>query len=764
MINDFPDPKPVQFDAETQALITAQARADYEDGIEKREKWNGDHAHYDQMLRGNLPARDHIPWEGAADLHVQAPYWLVSAANVRLTAAIWNQVPLVGYDAMEDDDKELARDAAQDVEWHLSTKQMNARGAWARASKIRLAHGVGIAQIHNAVDKYFRPINAPKDLKFDEEDAMPLLEEDGETATAPKVSRVEETFYAGPVLQPLDWDDVVVPMDAMNVQPVRDSNPNGADTVVVRQYMRLSRMWKMKDAAFHNMEKYEGGTLEAWESGHPAQDRSGTGRNNNNTATRQHDHSEGRNRHTGSADGGRGRKNPEFEILTYYCPWEDPETGTEEEFVFFICNQPGFYLGGYRLSDMFFRGHRPLIDLHYETIGTRFYSMGICEIVKYLSSELDAIHNMRLDVGYATNLPFFFYKASSEFDPDEIELRPFKGIAVDNPRDIVFPQTQNVTSFFFQEEQQLYTLIERVVGITDLFLGISPTQGAAARHATGFIGTQQEALARTSEIMAQDAEKFAFLCHFVWDLELQYGPEERRFRLAGQSTATTVKLDYRSVWEKGAFDFSLGANQGMYSQQIQQQKGQILAQEAATNPLMQQDPGRLWQASHDRLIAFGFSEAEILSYIGPKEAISMGSPKPQDEEIGEMMQAVHGVGVPAPIHPSDDDRKHIQEVYAFLNEMEGYSVWVERALMAHAQLHTQAIPQKQQQIALQQMAQNGGQPAQPAAAAPTDQNPMGQQDRMMAQMIDQGQGTTPQMGNGQNGSVSPSLPPNLATP
>lgn len=35
---------------------------------------------------------------------------------------------------------------------------------------------------------------------------------------------------------------------------------------------------------------------------------------------------------------------------------------------------------------------------------------------------------------------------------------------------------QNVTSFYHQEEQLLYSLVERVLGITDLFLGVSPTR------------------------------------------------------------------------------------------------------------------------------------------------------------------------------------------------------------------------------------------------------------------------------------------------
>ena len=43
---------------------------------------------------------------------------------------------------------------------------------------------------------------------------------------------------------------------------------------------------------------------------------------------------------------------------------------------------------------------------------------------------------------------------------------------MDNIGDAQFAAMSNVTSFYAQEEQMLYTLVERVVGVTDLFLGI----------------------------------------------------------------------------------------------------------------------------------------------------------------------------------------------------------------------------------------------------------------------------------------------------
>ena len=91
-------------------------------------------------------------------------------------------------------------------------------------------------------------------------------------------------------------------------------------------------------------------------------------------------------------------------------------------------------------------------------------------------------------------------------------------------------------------------------------MGISPTRGAAARHATGFVGTQQESLARTSDIIAQDAESAAFLFRMIYNMELQFGPTYRTLRLHGKEGPLTQQLSREELWMRGLYDFRLGAS------------------------------------------------------------------------------------------------------------------------------------------------------------------------------------------------------------
>ena len=712
----FPDPEPLKYSEEEQDEIAEMCVRIFEDGIIAREVWAGKHKMYDQMFRGQVEefAQRQGPWPGSSHLHVQMPYWLTDALNARLVHTMWAQTPLVQAVWEENDDQEVAKDAAQLVEWHLQPKRANAREMWSRASKIRLIHGNSVSLVSYVNDTYryrtvnpmLEPVQFGDDLAIDDETGEPL-----ELPGDQQESQIEEgTLYRGPVIYPLEWDDVVAPIGCMNLQPLRLKNPGGADWVYVRHFETLSQMRK-KGAAGTYAELFANGRDDQWWIDNASdQTRAGQteGGGQNNARTRLQDSMEGINRSQSRATTPESRQNPEFEILTYYGSYLHPDTGEDEEMVFFVSKNPRIFLGGFLLTDLVWTGDRPLLEMHYQTISNRFYSMGVMEIVKHLSEELDTIHNMRVDVGTATNLPWYFVRASSYINPNDITLRPLELVPVDDPRDIVAPQVQNVTSFYHQEESLLLTIIERVMGITDLFLGISPQSGASARHATGFLGTKAEAEARLAQPLAQDAESFSFLTRLIYNLEMQWGPQERSFRLEGErSSISREGLTRDDLWFRGMYDFRLGANVGMMAQQNRFQRATQAFQFLSQNPLVVQDMGRLWEVSAELLRSMGYREYEIETFIGPHNAVSAGTPKSQDEENAQMIQHVFGPGTPAPITPSDNDQDHMDKIREFLNG----PMWsalrepnAERAISEHFQMHMQAMQQKQmqQQQAMQQ--------------------------------------------------------------
>lgn len=718
----FVPPQPLEYDFEEREKIADYVFDTYRSGVDARHSWNSDHLVYDQMHRGQVDKFNPRagPWPDSANLHVQAPYWLIEALNVRVMLAVWNQQPLVVGKWEDDADREVAKKAAHRIEWHLQPARMNARAMWSRASKIRFAHGVAVASIHYAhtkyrIREYIQDPDTIPPITQTNTDGTPQLDEVGNViTTAPPAEditlMVEKTKYRGPVIYPLEFQDVIATAGAMNLQPNSPSNPGGSDQVIVRQFEHL---YLMAEKAEGDNPAYpylmdDDRDMSWWRSHAPAQDLSG-GTENNTGAEQQKDRFEGTNRiHQNTYSSDDDNTNPMFEILTGYCryPVQDPLTKEyyDEEVVFFVSKEPRVFLGGFLLSDIVWSGKRPLVELHYQTISNRFYSMGVCELCRSLSEELDTIHNMRIDVGFITNMPFFFYTSHSDFQPNEVTIAPLQGIPVSDTTKISFPSFNNVTSFYHQEETLLLSYIERVFGITDLNLGVSPQHGAAARTATGFMGTQQEGNARVYEIVVQDTESFSHMCNLIYELDIQYGPPERSWRLGDVSYEGLTRDD---LWFRKTYDFRVGANLGTFSQQIQMQRAQAVLQVAAMSPLSNQSLGRRWEAEAMNYRAMGLTDPEIHAIIGPKEAIGEGEPKSQQEENEAMARFVYGAEAPAPVHPSDDDRSHIQGVQQFLGSdiYEALGRPNEQSFINHLIMHNQSMATKRQQAQMAQMQQ-----------------------------------------------------------
>ena len=127
-------------------------------------------------------------------------------------------------------------------------------------------------------------------------------------------------------------------------------------------------------------------------------------------------------------------------------------------------------------------GKRPFacIDFHRRT--DTQHPVGLVELTYSLTKEMDAIHNMRLDFGLISTLPFGYYRANSSLTQTKISIDPGSLTPVDNPAtDIFFPNLGNRTSWGMQEEGTLYNYIERMTSISDLSLGILGGQGASRR-------------------------------------------------------------------------------------------------------------------------------------------------------------------------------------------------------------------------------------------------------------------------------------------
>jgi hypothetical protein len=201
-----------------------------------------------------------------------------------------------------------------------------------------------------------------------------------------------------------------------------------------------------------------------------------------------------------------------------------------------------------------------------------------------LAKEIDAQHNMKVDFGLLSTLPFGFYRASSSMAQEKIPFEPGALIPLDNPQaDVYFPNLGNRTVFGMQEEAALYNYIERMASVSDMSLGVLGAQGAA-RTASGARIVAQESNTNLDIYLKRLNKGFKKLLHGIFEMLQQRVEPGMQFRLFGDD-GNNYWATVRSREEiAGNYDFILEPSSANSNRQIQMDTAQQLYQ-ITSNPL-----------------------------------------------------------------------------------------------------------------------------------------------------------------------------------
>ena len=213
------------------------------------------------------------------------------------------------------------------------------------------------------------------------------------------------------------------------------------------------------------------------------------------------------------------------------------------------------------------------------------YGVGIVELLYSLSQEIDAIHNIRMDIGILSSLPFGFYRPSmSSFKDERMPIEPGALIPVDNPQsDIFFPNLGNRTAFGFQEEAALNNLVERFTSISDLSLGIIGSQGAT-RTATGTRALLGESNANLDIFLQRMNRGWKRALKYLFHMLQQRLPDGFQFRITGDDGNNYWATVESREELAGMYDFELEANSANSNKQIQIEGANLLYQ-MTSNPI-----------------------------------------------------------------------------------------------------------------------------------------------------------------------------------
>jgi hypothetical protein len=229
-------------------------------------------------------------------------------------------------------------------------------------------------------------------------------------------------------------------------------------------------------------------------------------------------------------------------------------------------------------------GKRPyaVIDFHRRTDSSN--PVGLVELTYTLCKEIDTQHNLKIDFGLLSTLPFGFYRASSSMQSENMPLEPGAMIPLDNPQaDVYFPNLGNRTVFGMQEEQILYSYIERMTSVSDMSLGVLGAQGAA-RTASGARIVANESNTNLDIYLKRMNRGFKKLLHGIFEMVQDRMPAGLEFRILGDDGQQYFKQIRERAEIAGSYDFELEASSANSNKQVQMDSAQQLYQ-LTGNPL-----------------------------------------------------------------------------------------------------------------------------------------------------------------------------------
>lgn len=236
----------------------------------------------------------------------------------------------------------------------------------------------------------------------------------------------------------------------------------------------------------------------------------------------------------------------------------------------------------YRISP---EGTVPFFKIDFHKRAGQEHAVGLVELLYTLGREIDAIHNMKVDIGILSSMPFGYYRPSMSSVKDErMPVEPGSLVPLDNPgQDVFFPNLGNRTSFGFQEEAALMNMVERLTSVSDLSLGVIGGQGAA-RTATGTRALLGESNANLDVYLRRMNRGWKKAIRYVFSMLQQRLPAGLQFRLLGDDGNNYWKIIESREELAGQYDFELEANSANSNPSVQKEVANMIYQFTA-NPL-----------------------------------------------------------------------------------------------------------------------------------------------------------------------------------
>lgn len=381
-----------------------------------------------------------------------------------------------------------------------------------------------------------------------------------------------------------------------------------------------------------------------------------------------------------------------------YVKYDIKGDGEREECIFLCLPDIKLFLSGKPLHTVSRIGKRPWKIRGFLPRPGTVYAKGIAELVRNFHAELDAIHNQRIDAGNMVIAPFFFYRATSGFDPATISVKPATGIPLDDvQRDVNFPDyNPSRLSVSYQEETLLMELISKLTYLPPTAFGRETANRPTARG--------------TIALIAESSQPFNLLAARVLKIVLEIITDTRKmYEEHWNNDYAKFILNDKGYqrWEALSPEMIAGdliafseIDLEKSNQAFEAQADQILFQTLAQDPLVNQNPAFAWELRAGFIKGLGKKNVE--KYIGPKPDYEANPGIVEDENL--LLFQEQNVQV----NPNQDHVAHMNGHAKFKREMVSVlTPEAMRKIVMHIFEHQAAHAQRLQQLAITYNQQGG---------------------------------------------------------
>jgi hypothetical protein len=372
-----------------------------------------------------------------------------------------------------------------------------------------------------------------------------------------------------------------------------EGNPQNADYVIEQSYYTASDLWQLADQKVFNKDAVKAVIAAG---------------SNNKSGEQVNNIKNLRTNNAGEASLDKSYDIERYQILEAHLKYDVDGSGINSDIIVWVNPQTREILAATYLLRRMPSGMRPFhkIDFHKRKGAT--YGAGIIELLYSLSKEIDAIHNITIDIGILSSQPFGFYRPTASLAAENLPLEPGSLVPLDNPsQDVYFPNLGNRTSFGFQEAAALQMTVDRFMSVSDITYGSTGSQGAS-RTATGTRALVQETNANLDVVLRRCSLGWKSVLSNIFQLiQLKIEPGFE-FLITGEDGNDYFKTIPSADHLKGSYDFDIDPNSANSNKQIQMDVATQIYQ-ATANPLDMQmglvSPAERYEAIKNYYLALG---------------------------------------------------------------------------------------------------------------------------------------------------------------